>query len=210
MRRFLVLVGAFVASWALPGCQSSCGVAAMQPVAAPVAAAPCAVGAPVQYVQAAAPCAGVQTVQVVGAPQVAANGVQYVQVQYRVGAQEWARAGLAIPGNLIVCVGNFVRCATEALFPIPQPSAQLVAAPAPQYVQVVQAPAAAAPCAPAGVPAPSAPPPAGRWVWTPGTPPPEPTSMIPAAPCVEVVECCVAGDPRCDPGVPPDLAYASK
>lgn len=147
MRKTLLLALLFVAMTSLAGCSTTAGVAAIGPAPA-AGAAPCA---------SCASAPALQTVQVVSAPQVAANGVQYVQVQYRVGASEWARAGLAIPGNVVVCFGNFLRCAMEALFPIPTPSAQLVAAPAPQAVQVVSPPAAA-PCAPA---------PAGRWEWKP-------------------------------------------
>lgn len=175
-----------------PACSTTAGVAAVPTAApAPAAAAPCPCAA-------AAP-AGYTVAQVVAAPQVAANGVQYVQVQYRVGAMEWTRAAVAIPGNLVVCLGNFIRCATEALFPLPTPSAQLVAAPAPTTVQVLQAPAAA-PCAPpAGTPEPCAPP-SGKWVWTPvsgSLAPPDASSHV---------ECC---DGRCGPPdllVPPDLA----
>lgn len=213
--KYLALAALF-----LGGCSTTAGVAAVgqsvaaapcavQYAAAPVAAAPCAPA--VQYAPAAAPCAtaGTQVVQVVGAPQVAANGVQYVQVQYRVGAAEWGRAGLAIPGNVIVCVGNAVRCLTEALFPIPVPSAQLVAAPAPQPIQVWQP--AAAPCAPA------APAPAGKWVWQPGMPPPEPVSST-SLPCPgsATIEVCCGPEGCCVPtapvnmDTPPDMAYASK
>ena len=156
-----------VAALFLAGCSTTAGVAAIGPAPA-AGAAPCASCASAQP-------AALQTVQVVSAPQVAANGVQYVQVQYRVGASEWARAGLAIPGNVVVCFGNFLRCAMEALFPIPTPSAQLVAAPAPQAVQVVPAPAAA-PCAPVA--------PSGRWEWKPAAMVEAPADKCPGGVCV--------------------------
>lgn len=151
----------------LAACSCSPGVMAVQtaPVAAAQPCASCPVAAAGQPVVA----------QVVAAPQVAANGVQYVQVQYRVGAAEYGRAALAIPGNLVVCVGNFIRCATEALFPIPQPTATMVPAamPAPAKVEVVQPPAGA-PCQPAG-----------SWQW------------VPAGKTVSEVNLCPGG--RCDP-----------
>lgn len=174
MRRtvFLILV-AFVAMTNLAACSCSPGVMAVQ--SAPAAAAqPCA-SCPV------AAAGQPMVAQVVSAPTVAANGVQYVQVQYRVGAAEYGRAALAIPGNLVVCVGNFIRCATEALFPIPQPTATMVPAamPAPAKVEVVQPPAGA-PCQPAG-----------SWQW------------VPAGKAVSEVELCPGG--RC---VPPDATPA--
>lgn len=83
-----------------------------------------------------------------------------IPVQMRVGANEYARAGLAIPGNLLKCGGTFLECALQALWPAPTPGLYVVpqatgyvqyappaAAPAPQAVQYV--PVAAPPCAPA-------------------------------------------------------------
>jgi hypothetical protein len=144
---FLLLVAI-----ALPACTS--GVVGYGTAAMPVAAAPpCQVPSGQSFVVlpagspcvAAAPSAGQVTAQVVGV-QPAAAGQQLVAVQYRVGAQEWTRAGLQVPGNVVICAGNFLRCALDALFPIPQPTAVPVMAP-------VAAPApAAAPCAPAAGP----------------------------------------------------------
>lgn len=125
-----------------------------------VAAGPCAAAAAPQYVQA----------QVVAAPVPMAGGVQYVQVQYRTSAGSYVRAGLTIPGNLVICVGNFLRCAMEALFPLVTPEASY----APAAVQVAAPAPAAAPC----VAAPAAPvAPAGRWSWT-------PDPVVAADPCV--------------------------
>jgi len=116
---------------------------------------------PVSYqpAAAAAPCAAPQMVQaqVVGQPQMIAGGQQIVPVQYRVGATEWTKAGLAIPGNVVVCFGQFLRCSLESLFPAPTPAAYPVQyAPPVQYVAPVQA----APCAP----------PAGTWQFVPAAP----------------------------------------
>jgi hypothetical protein len=102
----------------------------------------------------AAPCA----------PQVATAPVQYaaaqpIGIQYRIGAAEYARAGLAIPGTLVVCAGNFLRCAIESFFPVLTPTARYVyAQPHVQYVPVQVAPwgsfappfapASTAPCEP--------------------------------------------------------------
>lgn len=119
-------------------------------------AAPCApqayVQAPVQYAAAQAPCAaqaGQVPVQVLSA-QPMANGQQLVAVQYKVGAEQWTRATLQVPGNVVLCFGQFLYCALDALFPKPTPQASLVQYQQPQvqYVQLQQAPAAA--CGPCG------------------------------------------------------------
>jgi hypothetical protein len=88
-------------------------------------------GTPVAAVPASAsPCAAAP-VPVAMAPQVA--GYELTPVSY-------GRAALQIPGNLITCVGTFARCAADALFPEPVPTAVYAGAPVA---------AAAAPCAPA-------------------------------------------------------------
>lgn len=99
----------------------------------PVAAAPCASGA----------CAPAP-MTVAAAPQ-----VQYlataapVGVEYKVGAPEVVRTGLAIPGNALVCLGNGLKCFLESFFPTPVPTAKYVYAPP----AAAPAPAAAAePC----------------------------------------------------------------
>jgi hypothetical protein len=70
---------------------------------------------------------------------------QPVAMEYRVGAPEVTKAALQVPGNVVICAGNFLRCAVEALFPIPQPSAYAIYA-APQAVQIPMAAPAAGPC----------------------------------------------------------------
>jgi hypothetical protein len=71
-------------------------------------------------------------------PQTQLVMAQPTGVKIETGVPEVTRAGLAIPGNLVVCFGNFLRCSMEALFPTPTPSmsytyAPLAPAPAPQY-----------------------------------------------------------------------------
>lgn len=173
----LVLVSALL----FAGCCTEGAALAPAAAAAPcaVAYAPVAAPAPVALAPvAAAPCEPPKVqVQVVAAPQLLASGQQYVQVVYRTEAGSMVRAGLEIPGNLVVCVGNFLRCAMSALFPVVQPTASYVpvAAPAPAPAR-----AAAPPCEPA--------PAAGHYVWVPAAaappPPPPPPAAAPADPCV--------------------------
>jgi hypothetical protein len=152
MRRFLIGFAIAVLAIGLAGCACS------TPAPGFAAAGSCASCAPsAQYVAygapVAAPCAA-------GAP-AAAPGAMQIPVQMKVGANEYARAGLAIPGNLLKCGGTFLECALQALWPAPTPGLYVVpqatgyvqyappaaapAAPAVQYVPVA-APAAAAPC----------------------------------------------------------------
>lgn len=120
----------------LAACSTTPGVAFV-PAQPAAAASPCAVSlsAAQPLAVVGAPCAaaaapaGQVSAQVVGVQATPAG--QYVQVQYRVGAQEYARAAMQIPGNVVVCVGNFVRCLTDALLPVPQPTVSLVPAAAP-------------------------------------------------------------------------------
>lgn len=96
--------------------------------------------------------------QFVSQPQTQLVMAQPTGVKIETGAPEVVRAGLAIPGNVVVCIGNFLRCSMEALFPTPTPSmsytyAPLAPAPSPQYFVP-----RAAPCAPQYVPAPPPPP----------------------------------------------------
>jgi hypothetical protein len=134
-------------------------------------AAPAAVGA--------APCASCAAAPVAAPVPVAAVPVG---VQYRVGAAEYTRAALSVPGSLVGCgatavgeagqvLARFLKCAAESLVPTPTPSAYMVPlAPA-------AAVPAAAPCAPAA--------PAGRWVWQPSV-----SEALPAPPAGAV---CVNG-----------------
>lgn len=113
-------------------------------------------------VAAASPCAAAASPCGVAAPQmVPVASTVPVGVQYRVGANEYARAGLAVPGALVKCAGTFLECALQALWPIPAPAAYAVPLAAPA------APAAAQPCAPAAAPAAAPCAPAGRWEWRP-------------------------------------------
>lgn len=155
--RHLILPLALLLALGLTGCACSTPAPGFASAGACASCAPSA-----QYVAygapaAAAPCAA-------GAV-AAAPGAMQIPVQLKVGANEYARAGLAIPGNLLKCGGTFFECALQALWPAPTPGLYVVpqatgyvqyappaAAPAPQAVQYVPvaapacAPAAAAPC----------------------------------------------------------------
>lgn len=170
MRSFLPCALLLALLLGLAGCSCSPATYAAMPAAAPcapqavpwtAAAAPCYAPAPaaapapcfaptvVAQAPVQAPCAAPQYVnaQVVGQP-VMVGGQQLVAVRYRVGAQEWGKATLQVPGNVVLCFGSFLRCAMDALWPVPTPTAELVQAQAmyPAQVQWVQPPAAAAPC----------------------------------------------------------------
>ena len=150
-----------------------CGCACAVPNAAPAAvgAAPCASCAAAAPVAAPVPVAAVP-----------------VGVQYRVGAAEYTRAALSVPGSLVGCgatavgeagqvLARFLKCAAESLVPTPTPSAYMV-----PLAPAAAAPAAA-PCAPAA--------PAGRWVWQPSV-----SEALPAPPAGTVCvngSCAVAG-----------------
>lgn len=154
MRPILAFVAVF-----LGGC---CGVPAVSaPAAMPVAVS--AVGAPCA-VAAMPPVALVPT----GATM-------------RVGAPEYARAMMGMPGAWVACASVFVgetgmalsravTCLGQSFVPVVQPSVSYTYGVAP-----VAAPAAAAPCAPAAVPQP----PAGQWRWVPvSTPSAAPTPPV--------------------------------
>ena len=127
--RILVLFLALVSIVTLTGCCGS-GVLPMQgvqPAAAAPACASCAASSP-----------GVAAPQIVAVPQVVAMPVG---VQYRVGAAEYGRAALSIPGGLVACgatavgeagqvLARFLQCAGNALIPTPTPSAYVVPLPA--------------------------------------------------------------------------------
>lgn len=141
--RYLVALSVLLA-----GCSSGVvGVAGLAPGAAPVA-----------VTAGAAPCAGAVAAPVVAAPPQLVMA-QPTGVAFTVGAPEYARAALTIPGGVVVCASQFVAevgvafgkalmCAGNALIPQPVPTARYVYAPA-----AVAAPVRA-PCAPAAVAAP--------------------------------------------------------
>jgi hypothetical protein len=148
MRQQILAVFLVLAALVLPSCSTDVvgyGTAAMPALQAVPAGGVCAAAAqPVVALPVGATCApapaGYVQAQVVGV-QPAATGQQLVAVQYRVGAEEWTRATLQVPGSLVICAGNFLYCALDALFPRPKPTAVPMMAP-------VAAPAGAAPCAP--------------------------------------------------------------
>lgn len=100
--------------------------------------------APVVQQSACSQAAPVQQIQLVQ-PATQLIMAQPTGVKFETGAPEVVRTGLAIPGNVVMCFGNFLRCSMEALFPTPTPSmsytyAPLAPAPAPQYFVPRQAP----------------------------------------------------------------------
>lgn len=147
---FVIGFALVVLALGLTGCACSTPAPGFAPAGA-CASAPqyVAYGSPA----AAAPCAA-------GAP-AAAPGAMQIPVQMKVGTNEYTRAALAVPGNVVKCFGTFLECSLQALWPAPTPGLYVVpqatgyvqyappaAAPAPQAVQYVPvaAPAAAAPC----------------------------------------------------------------
>lgn len=126
----------------------------------------CSQAAPVQQIQLVQPATQLIMAQPTG-------------VKFETGPAEVVRTGLAIPGNVVTCFGNFLRCSMEALFPTPTPSmsytyAPLAPAPAPQYFVPRQAPYCAPPqYAPA--PPPQAAPLPQKSCASP-TPPPSPVA----------------------------------
>lgn len=129
---------------------------------------------------AASPCSAAASGPVAG-PLMVAAGAPTLGVQYGIGPTDHAKAALNIPPNLVICFANGIRCAVDALFPQPTPSARYVAV---QPVMAAPAPAAAPPCAPPPPPryAPAAP------VRACPEPPPEPI----AAACTDE-SCSVPG-----------------
>ena len=168
MRRLLVSLLAL----ALVGCDSPCGpdtVSVSRPApraASPCAVqapAPCAVEAPVPFVLGSSPCASMMAspcapVAYAAAPAVDYYGVvgQYGTILGAPGANEHARALIAIPPDVLACftdgaakglvvLGDTLRCAADHLWPRPAASQRLV------RLNFVDPRAAAAPCAPAPV-----------------------------------------------------------
>ncbi len=118
--------------------------------------------APVQkstpcFQQQSSPCGQAQTVVVraEAAPFTDANGRRWVLVSRRTTTGGTVKAFVAIPANVIVCFGNFLRCVLEALVP-EIPFTETVSTPqtAPAQVQVVEDPCAPSPqstsCGPQG------------------------------------------------------------
>lgn len=121
MRRILVLLGAFCASWALPGCASDCTQTAPVTAAAAAAGDPC-------FTPSAAP-------QAVEYQMAAPTGVEFT-----VGPREHARSFLEIPGNVVECAGTaageligtagrFLKCVGGKLVPEPTPTQRFVYGP---------------------------------------------------------------------------------
>ena len=152
---FLKFVAAFALAiifLSLVGCACSTPAPGFAPAASCASCAPSA-----QYVACAAPAAAAPCAA--GAVAAAPGAVQ-VPVQMKVGTNEYTRAALAVPGNVVGCFADFLRCSLQALWPSPTPGLYVVpqatgyvqyappaAAPAPQAVQYV--PVAAPACAPA-------------------------------------------------------------
>lgn len=171
MRRLFGLFLSMVMAFALIAC-SSCPneVAPLQKV--PVAAAPAPAASPCAS-SFAAPAPAASYAYAVGEP---------VGVEFRTGAEEHARAAIAVPPEVAACLVaagsrilldgiQGVQCALNALIPKVTPSQRYV------YAQPAAAPApAAAPC----IPAPATPPP-GQWQWIPA--PPTRPAAAPASPC---------------------------
>lgn len=164
LRRFLPLLLILLAvapMFLLVGCSTpqyaSVSAAPVQQAAyAPQGA--CYQSTPVVQQSACSQAAPVQQIQLVQ-PATQLIMAQPTGVKFETGPSEVVRTGLAIPGNVVMCFGNFLRCSMEALFPTPAPSmsytyAPLAPAPAPQYFVPRQAPY----CAPVQY-APAPPPP---------------------------------------------------
>lgn len=157
--RHLILPIVLLLALCLMGCACSTPAPGFAPAASCASCAPAAQYVPYAAPAAAAPCA-------VAAAPAAAPGAVQIPVQMKVGFNEYARAGLKVPGKVVTCLGNCLDCLGDALWPSPTPGLYVVpqatgyvqyappaAAPAPQAVQYVPvaapacAPAAAAPCA---------------------------------------------------------------
>jgi hypothetical protein len=155
----------------LAGC-NACEPAHVAPLApAPRAAGPCAPMAANPCAPAYAPAEPFALLGPSGAYAMAAPDA----VEVTVGPNEYARAAIAIPPNVVACVtdgaakglvvvGDTLRCIANNLWPNPQPTYRpMWSAPAP----------AAAPCAPSGT-----------WTFTPAAPPLPPPPKAPSAvPC---------------------------
>lgn len=119
-------------------------------------------------VPAASPCSAATASGPVAGPLMVPAGAPTLGVQYGIGPTDHAKAALNIPPNLVICFANGIRCAVDALFPQPTPSARYVSV---QPVMAAPAAPAAAPCAP---PPPPRYAPAAAPVKACPPPPPEP------------------------------------
>ncbi len=128
MTRVLASVAFLLTLTACETCPSGVAYAPAAPMASPCAA------------PAAAPCAAPQEVQYV------APAPAYATAYGPAGFEEHAKAVLAVPPGVIICLAQGLHCALNALWPVPGPSMHLVPVQGVSY-QMVQ-PAAAAPCAP--------------------------------------------------------------
>lgn len=132
-------------------------------------------------------CAPAAAPQYAAGPMLVANQGVYqlgapVGVEYSVGANEHARAAIAVPANVAACltdgaakgmvvIGDTLRCVANNLWPAPQPTQRLI------YAQPAQVQYMAVPCAPLQAPAAPCAPPAPRAA-NPCLPPP-PVSLAP-------------------------------
>lgn len=158
MRSMLVLAVLLLLAPAVAGCN---GGLCNAPNAAPAVLAaplPCAVAAS-PCAQAAAPCAPFALTQspcattALAAPAVYQVGSP-LGLTYRMDGTSYARAAFSIPPEVFACLttgaakgllvlGDTARCAVNALFPVPQPTATFV------NLVPVQPALQASPCAPA-------------------------------------------------------------
>lgn len=152
MRNYFLCLTACVVALALTGCTSTVATSGVYEAAVP-AASSCS----------AAPAAGP-----VAGPLMVPAGAPTLGVQYGIGPTDHAKAALSIPPNMAICLINGIRCAVDALFPQPTPSARYVSV---QPVMVAPAAPAAAPCAPP-------PPPRFAPVKACPAPPPEPIAAV--------------------------------
>ncbi len=201
--RALLILAVSAASFSLVGCKAATGQAyAVRAERTASIGGDCACGAPQTFAlqaveQTATAEAGACATYGAGAQEgdlvSVAAGPSELGARYEVGAQEHLKAGLMIPAEAVVCVGNFAKCLTNVFFPTPQPALHYVSLQPTRTARLVAVPVAAprAACAPAPraacAPAPMAPP-----------PPPPPAKAAGCGACLS----CVG--PEC--GIPTETA----